>query len=726
MSSVSYLPGSSITEQQNEEDEARRQPILRELRDLILPAKEAWLKYTAGNSDGLKTLQNQLKKLVDRAAALENAPLNQLLGQIGYATAGLAANPGDMNESIAMEMATALLLAENSLERYQGVTDEFTRQSDVVCKRLQACLQGTLRELEVPEIELLDEISRKAQEKLLLTQVGQEILSNLLHIEQTLDAFFRDPTQREALPGLKPYLRQIYGALKILDLEPAVTLLDECERLVDEFCQPDFQADQARMELAAEGLSSLGFYVEAIQRESADANKIIISALAHLNPSYEAPSTDAQEDQTQSHAGHDEPDLSSIESGLGAQKEKALALLRTWQQSPADAGARLDFEKQISSLQQDADLVADETLKIQASQAKKLAEAGTPSTELAALVDQICAPKVAMEAPSESSAKLAQEEDETIDAEMLEIFLEEAGEVLDTIYENLGIVQATPNDKEALTSLRRSFHTLKGSGRMVGLWDLGEVAWGIEQVMNKWLQDEKNATPELLDVISRAHQSFAGWVEGLKERGSVHVDAVNLLSDAESLRTGIPQAEPASTEEDVAVTQIESVPDQVNLIEPELSASDVELQTAEAPLPVEESSVSTFEATTEPISIVSILDTQEEITPESPSVEEPSEIGSPTKMGGSVEEYVTEEALPEIVLAEESPADIETAAQLPILPKVSALDEIEPTQELAFLAEAADAITTTDNQSINTNFTVAETIQQQRRANGEYPDRGIA
>jgi chemosensory pili system protein ChpA (sensor histidine kinase/response regulator) len=599
----SYLPGSSSAEQQNEEEVARRQPILRELRELILPAKEAWLRYTAGNVESLKILLSQLKRLVDQAKVLDNTPLDQLLGQIGHLATRLDSDPANLNESIAMEMATALLLAENSLQRYQGVTDEFTRQSEVVCKRLQACQQGTLSELDVPEIELLDEISRKAQEKLLLAQVGQEILSNLQHIEQTLDTFFRDPAQREDLPGLKPYLKQIYGALKILDLEPAVSLLDECERLVDGFCQSDYQADQAQMELAAEGLSSLGFYVEAIQRDTADADKIITSALSHLNPLYAVPSTEMLDSPLEATAEVEEPDVSSIESGLDAQKAKTQELLLAWQQNPASNEAKQAFAKQVSNLQQDADLVADEALKAQAGQAKILTEADAPSSELNALLSQICAPKVAMEAPSEASAKLAQEEDETIDAEMLEIFLEEAVEVLGAIGENLAVVQSHPHDKEALTTLRRSFHTLKGSGRMVGLWDLGEVAWGVEQVMNKWLQEEKNATPELLDIISRAHQDFLVWVEGLKTRGSVRVEAADLLADAEQLRTGITKAELAPGAPAEQIDAVQGV--EVEQVLPETTAPALDLavemgDTFEMPHDVIDSELELGEVISEP------------------------------------------------------------------------------------------------------------------------------
>jgi chemosensory pili system protein ChpA (sensor histidine kinase/response regulator) len=150
--------------------------------------------------------------------------------------------------------------------------------------------------------------------------------------------------------------------------------------------------------------------------------------------------------------------------------------------------------------------------------------------------------------------------EEAIDAEMLEIYLEEATEVLATVSENLQTCQEQPGDREALTTIRRGFHTLKGSGRMVGLTDLGEVAWAVEQVMNKWLQDERAATSVLLNFIEQACAAFGQWVGQLQSKGSVVVEADALIATAEQLKGGeemaalVPQtnAMPAAVEEELA------------------------------------------------------------------------------------------------------------------------------------------------------------------------------
>lgn len=674
-----------IPREQQETEQESLQPLLRELRDIIAPAKDAWLKFTAGSADSLDRFRTQIKHLVSAAAALENAPLNQLLQQIGYGASALAANPGDLNEAVAMEMATAMLLAENTLESYRGVTDEFTRQSEIQSKRLQACLQGTLAEMEESDIPLLDEISRKAQERLLLAQVGQEIQSNLQHIEQVLDTFFRDTAKRDELAGLNAFIKQVYGAFRILDLAPAVELLGECELLINNFSSPDYVPQQEQMEMVAEGLSSLGFYVEAIQRGHTDAPRILETALARFRPAGEHVPEPLAEAEQAAETG------SSIESGLQEQKQDVQNLLQQWQEGTADEQAKDRLQQQLTNLQQDADLVADADLKAQATQAKRLLDqaGNAPTSELAAAVAAMTAPKVALAAPSAETAQLAQQTDEAIDAEMLEIYLEEAGEVLGTVGEYLDVSRAQPGDKDALTTLRRSFHTLKGSGRMVGLWDLGEVAWAIEQVMNKWLQEEKIATPELLALLEHAHEQFLGWVAGLKANGTVQVQADALLAEAEYLRTGhlpaasTPPAEPAcpveiSAEPTSPEIELSPLPEEEppelgeEMAAPILGAHDL------LPL-IEENIPEAVSLESEP---ALLPETGGETSPAEVEMAEETSAGIPVEMAATFATVPPEEATePEISLEEivvsEMPEETPTAGEQTAEPSPESLEPTE-------------------------------------------------
>ena len=71
------------------------------------------------------------------------------------------------------------------------------------------------------------------------------------------------------------------------------------------------------------------------------------------------------------------------------------------------------------------------------------------------------------------------------DAEILEIFVEEIEEIFVELNPLLIDWFANPNDPEILTTIRRHFHTLKGSGRMVGAKSAGELAWAVEDSLNR-------------------------------------------------------------------------------------------------------------------------------------------------------------------------------------------------------------------------------------------------
>lgn len=87
---------------------------------------------------------------------------------------------------------------------------------------------------------------------------------------------------------------------------------------------------------------------------------------------------------------------------------------------------------------------------------------------------------------------------------------------MQTIAEHLPLLGEQPHDPELMTVVRRAFHTLKGSGRMVGLNDLGEAAWSVEQTMNHWLKLDQGATPPLLVMLAEAQAVFADWVQRLE------------------------------------------------------------------------------------------------------------------------------------------------------------------------------------------------------------------
>ena len=89
-----------------------------------------------------------------------------------------------------------------------------------------------------------------------------------------------------------------------------------------------------------------------------------------------------------------------------------------------------------------------------------------------------------------------------ISPELLEIFLEEAEDETRSVAEQFARWSESPGDEVALSSLRRSFHTLKGSGRLVGAERVGEVAQVTEALLNRVIEGVLSPEPRVLDYLA--------------------------------------------------------------------------------------------------------------------------------------------------------------------------------------------------------------------------------
>ncbi|HEX8741454.1 MAG TPA: hypothetical protein VF925_15115, partial [Casimicrobiaceae bacterium] len=189
-------------------DVVRLQPIVREAREQIASAKDAWMKAASGRPDLLARLRQLIASINAKATEIGPAALVTL-------TAALSLRFDEIPESgvpetVAIEFATALLLVENALDNRSHLAPDFAAQVDAMIARIDAVRAG--REVAAGGVAMLDEMSKRAQDRALVTQVMREVQANLRHMEQVLDSFFRDRSKRAELAGLGRDSQQIRGA----------------------------------------------------------------------------------------------------------------------------------------------------------------------------------------------------------------------------------------------------------------------------------------------------------------------------------------------------------------------------------------------------------------------------------------------------------------------------------------------------------------------------------
>jgi chemosensory pili system protein ChpA (sensor histidine kinase/response regulator) len=303
-----------------------------------------------------------------------------------------------------IEMASAFLLVENIVDHFTSPAPDLEQQIVLLGGWLLDSAEG--KSNGEPPAGLRGDLVQKIGALQLRAQVAKEIVANLRHMEQVLDAFARDPSRRDTLEGLKPHVRQVQGALKVLGFQRAAEVVTICENMIAACAVVELQQAAEEMDWIAEGLSSVGFYLEPCLH------------------------------------GRD----------------------------PAEQAIDLFFQRFGRRIgKQDGAAWADQTSQLQAAAAGDTAAAA-------------------------EAAPAAKEARPGVDPELLGIFLDEADEVLKNIESSVPLCHAQQDSLEPLTTIRRAFHTLKGSGRMVGLMDLGEVAWELEQLMNGWLEEKRPAS----------------------------------------------------------------------------------------------------------------------------------------------------------------------------------------------------------------------------------------
>ena len=514
---------------------APNETVRRKLREVIASIEETWTKYCSGTAQSLPAFQGQANALAATVEQLGHTDYRRLAQAIAAAGNWLAEDSSRYSEALSMEIATAILLALNAHENFLRLGGDFAHQVDVTVARIHGCLAGTPPQLG-SEIPLLDEMSRQAHEKLLVGQVAREIQSNLAQIEQVLDGFFRDAGKRADLASLDVPLHQVVGALSMMRHDDAVAAMRACTAEIKRFADAAYVPNEADFERVANQLSVIGFFIDSLPHGGADFASFaqrMQSGSSHALASTAAAVTNADDSCDSSATSV------SVEQELVAQKREAHALLGALREQPDDAKLRAELKHSLVTLQHDADLVADSTLGEQTKAVLSALAAGAiarPQIERAMEALQPALPG-AMQ-PTAQTIELSQSSRDVIDAELLGIFLEEASEVLATIEDSLRGLHNQPHNLELLTTIRRAFHTLKGSGRMVGLHDIGEAAWAVEQTLNLWLRQELAVSPPILSLVAQGHALFTAWVAHLETHSGMAPDPAPMIALADTLRLG--------------------------------------------------------------------------------------------------------------------------------------------------------------------------------------------
>ena len=122
-----------------------------------------------------------------------------------------------------------------------------------------------------------------------------------------------------------------------------------------------------------------------------------------------------------------------------------------------------------------------------------------------------------------------------IDPELLTLYIEEAREEVARIAKLFPAWEQNPLETDALAGVRRAFHTLKGSGRMVGATDIAEFAWAIENLLNKIIENTLQRSPAILATVRDATAVAGELVNALEAGQGAPANVQDIVDRAHAL-----------------------------------------------------------------------------------------------------------------------------------------------------------------------------------------------
>ena len=146
------------------------------------------------------------------------------------------------------------------------------------------------------------------------------------------------------------------------------------------------------------------------------------------------------------------------------------------------------------------------------------------------------------------------------DEEILQDFLIEAGEILESLSEQLVELENDPDNADLLNAIFRGFHTVKGGAGFLALTELVDVCHGAENIFDLLRNGQRSVSSELMDVILQALDTINDMFALVQAREELVAADAELLAELHRLST--PEgAEPEAAEPVVTeAAPVESAP----------------------------------------------------------------------------------------------------------------------------------------------------------------------
>ncbi len=489
--------------------------VVQALSEEITTVKDALEAFVHSGENDASKLQPQtvtLKQVADTVAVLGLGQPRTLVEEQLHAVEDIVAGKRPAERETLMDIAGALLYVEATLAGISGGD------------RRGKSYAGDQNDMPGHVGQAMDAVLRECR-------------AGLEEAKDGIVEFIASQWNPEHLAPVPERLNAVRGGLEVIQLNKPALILRQCVQFIQEKL---LDADQPKpdwrsMDTLADAITSVEYYLERLSDDPETTDDILQLARA----SVEALGYPLDQGND---FGDDQVEVERIELNAETQADSHMPVEPAPVDNEPAADISLDhdnqqdqdlpleqaFDDSIDEPQDSADDEDDRTLEITGLAPTDLETDAAPEQQPAA------EPQAIAEAPKAED----DDDDDLIDDEIIEIFQEEIGEVLDALDQYFPRWAANTSDEESLVEFRRAFHTLKGSGRMVGATTVGELGWSVENMLNRVIDRTIEPTAVLIALVQEVRNRVPALVDAFTLRQPDPFDVQPLADAADTLAAG--------------------------------------------------------------------------------------------------------------------------------------------------------------------------------------------
>ena len=479
-----------------------------------------------------------VKRVADTMAVLGLGDLRKRVLEQGAALELVADAQGTLGDDQLLAIASEIISVENALDSLLEAGGQDSHAVDEADITLTRAKESVLREAR----------------------------NGLEHAKDAIIEYIASQWNRQHLQSVPTTLREIRGGLEIMPLPRPARILGACARFIEEqLLEQEANPQWSTLDTLADAITSVEYYLERLSSGGRKEENDLLLGVAEESvaslgysvaktgkletpASLSVPRTPAIEAPVESH-----PEEAALAAAYGKTLYPQAELPAT-EEFPAEdeSSSQLEaiYAQAIPEAANPADAGADEWVTEETEPAPEavFVTNDKPGEVLEAEdieTGEIEAQPVATAegnlVATNNAPVIKREENEDIDDEIIEIFIEEATEVTETIGEYFPRWAQDFEDNDSLIEFRRAFHTLKGSGRMVGANDIGELAWSIENMLNRVIDHTIVAQAVHVQIIEKVRGLLPDMIAAFRDnRPNPHADlAETYRQQAHSLSQGV-------------------------------------------------------------------------------------------------------------------------------------------------------------------------------------------